>query len=133
MVAADAAVHRAGRAGGRAPLDRRVPPLRPRGAAAPRAPFASCSERFGHRRSPTSGSRCGCAATRELTEALDEWFTAEPTKPEDVPAADWLRWEQNKHENLLGDLPEAPVRAAAVEVPTGAYPILTFVDPEEPE
>lgn len=67
----------------------------------------------------------------ELTEALDEWFTAEPTKPEDVPAADWLRWEQNKHENLLGDLPAAPVRAAAVEVPTGAYPILSFVDPED--
>jgi MerR family copper efflux transcriptional regulator len=65
-----------------------------------------------------------------LNEALDEWFTAEPTRPEDVPAADWLRWEQNKHENLLTDLPAAPRPGAIVEVPTGAYPVIQIADPE---
>ena len=31
---------------------------------------------------------------------MDAWFEAEPQRPEDVPAADWLRWEQDKHERL---------------------------------
>ena len=66
-----------------------------------------------------------------LNEALDEWFTAEPTRPEDVPAADWLRWEQNKHESLLTDLPAAPLPGPVVEVPTGAYPVIHIADPDE--
>lgn len=37
----------------------------------------------------------------ELRESVDEWFEAEPRRPEDVAAADWLRWEQDKHEKLL--------------------------------
>jgi MerR family copper efflux transcriptional regulator len=37
----------------------------------------------------------------ELRESVDEWFEAEPHRPEDVPASDWLRWEQDKHERLL--------------------------------
>jgi DNA-binding transcriptional MerR regulator len=40
-----------------------------------------------------------------LAEALDHWFVAPPAPPEDVPAADWLRWEQDKHERLMADLP----------------------------
>jgi hypothetical protein len=24
-----------------------------------------------------------------------------PSRPDDVPAGDWLRWEQTKHERLL--------------------------------
>jgi adenosylhomocysteinase len=28
-------------------------------------------------------------------------FEAEPERPADVPAADWLRWEQDKHQRLL--------------------------------
>ena len=36
-----------------------------------------------------------------LREALDAWFEAEPTRPDDVPASDWLRWEQDKHQRLL--------------------------------
>jgi hypothetical protein len=43
-----------------------------------------------------------------------------------------LRWEQHKHQNLLNDLPTAAAAAPAVEVPTGAYPVLKIVDPEEP-
>jgi DNA-binding transcriptional MerR regulator len=37
----------------------------------------------------------------ELAEAMDAWFEAEPRRPEDVPPADWLRWEQDKHSKLL--------------------------------
>jgi DNA-binding transcriptional MerR regulator len=36
-----------------------------------------------------------------LRGALDEWFEARPTRPDDVPADDWLRFEQDKHERLL--------------------------------
>ena len=37
----------------------------------------------------------------ELRSAVDAWFEAEPERPEDVPASDWLRFEQEKHERLL--------------------------------
>jgi DNA-binding transcriptional MerR regulator len=36
-----------------------------------------------------------------LRAATDSWLEAEAERPEDVPAADWLRWEQSKHERLL--------------------------------
>jgi MerR family copper efflux transcriptional regulator len=37
-----------------------------------------------------------------LAAALEGWFEAPPpARPEDVPAADWLRWEQDKHQRLL--------------------------------
>jgi MerR family transcriptional regulator, copper efflux regulator len=38
---------------------------------------------------------------RELRDAVEAWFEAEPERPEHVTADDWLRWEQNKHEKLL--------------------------------
>jgi DNA-binding transcriptional MerR regulator len=37
----------------------------------------------------------------ELAGAVDAWLDAEPRRPEDVPPADWLRWEQDKHSKLL--------------------------------
>jgi DNA-binding transcriptional MerR regulator len=37
----------------------------------------------------------------ELREHLDGWFEAPATKPQHVPASDWLRWEQEKHQRLL--------------------------------
>jgi MerR family transcriptional regulator, copper efflux regulator len=37
----------------------------------------------------------------DLRAALDDWLDARAEKPEDVPAADWMRWEQDKHERLL--------------------------------
>jgi len=37
----------------------------------------------------------------ELSAALDGWFITEPARPADVPAADWLLWEQDKHQKLL--------------------------------
>jgi DNA-binding transcriptional MerR regulator len=46
--------------------------------------------------------------TREdeaLREATEAWLDAEAERPDDVPAADWLRWEQEKHERLLETTP----------------------------
>src|SRR3954447_26340699 len=40
-------------------------------------------------------------ADRSLSAATEAWFEAEPERPADVPAADWLRWEQEKHQRLL--------------------------------
>ncbi|MGN6188829.1 MAG: MerR family transcriptional regulator [Conexibacter sp.] len=37
----------------------------------------------------------------DLRAAIAEWFEAEPHRPEHVDAADWLRWEQEKHQRLL--------------------------------
>jgi DNA-binding transcriptional MerR regulator len=36
-----------------------------------------------------------------LREAVDGWLEAQPVRPSDVPVAEWLRFEQNKHERLL--------------------------------
>jgi DNA-binding transcriptional MerR regulator len=37
----------------------------------------------------------------ELREAVQRWLEAEARRPENVTAADWLRFEQEKHERLL--------------------------------
>ncbi len=39
---------------------------------------------------------------RGLREALEEWFEATPSRPVGVPSGEWLRWEQEKHQRLLG-------------------------------
>lgn len=50
----------------------------------------------------------------ELRDAVGEWLEAEPRRPDDVDAADWLRWEQRKHEKLLAvAAPPAAVASAA--------------------
>ena len=37
-----------------------------------------------------------------LRDAVEAWFEAEAHRPEGVAsAADWLRWEQDKHQRLL--------------------------------
>jgi MerR family transcriptional regulator, copper efflux regulator len=36
-----------------------------------------------------------------LREATDAWLEAKAERPDDVPAAHWLRWEQEKHQRLL--------------------------------
>jgi MerR family copper efflux transcriptional regulator len=38
----------------------------------------------------------------ELAGALDEWFDASPRPPQGVPDSDWLAFEQDKHQLLLG-------------------------------
>jgi MerR family transcriptional regulator, copper efflux regulator len=37
----------------------------------------------------------------QLADAVEAWFEAEPARPVDVPAADWLSFEQEKHQRLL--------------------------------
>jgi DNA-binding transcriptional MerR regulator len=37
----------------------------------------------------------------ELRDAVEAWFEATPARPEQIPASDWLRWEQDKHQKLL--------------------------------
>ena len=37
----------------------------------------------------------------DLRAAVEAWFEAKPERPEDVPAADWLSFEQEKHSKLL--------------------------------
>lgn len=50
-----------------------------------------------------------------LREAIDSWLAAEPTRPEHVSAADWLRFEQEKHQRLLADAKSS----AAIARPPG--------------
>ena len=38
----------------------------------------------------------------ELHEAVDTWLEATPRPPEGVASDDWLSWEQEKHQRLLG-------------------------------
>jgi MerR family copper efflux transcriptional regulator len=37
----------------------------------------------------------------ELRGSVDGWLAATAERPADVPAPDWLRWEQEKHSKLL--------------------------------
>jgi len=39
----------------------------------------------------------------DLRDAVEAWFEASPSKPDEVPASDWLRWEQEKHQRLLAE------------------------------
>jgi hypothetical protein len=38
---------------------------------------------------------------RDLRQAVQAWLAAKPSRPDHVSAADWLRFEQDKHERLL--------------------------------
>jgi hypothetical protein len=37
----------------------------------------------------------------DLQGAVQAWLRAQASRPEDVQAEDWLRFEQEKHERLL--------------------------------
>jgi DNA-binding transcriptional MerR regulator len=43
-----------------------------------------------------------------LRQATDAWLDAEPQRPADVEAGDWLRFEQQKHQRLLAALTPTP-------------------------
>jgi DNA-binding transcriptional MerR regulator len=43
-----------------------------------------------------------------LRRAVDEWFASTAQRPEQVPADDWLRWEQDKHRRLLEHREHSP-------------------------
>ena len=49
----------------------------------------------------------------ELARAIDAWFEAEPRRPADVPPAEWLRWEQDKHSKLLALASATPATSPA--------------------
>ncbi len=38
---------------------------------------------------------------QSLRDAVEAWFETEAARPEGVDVADWLRWEQEKHQRLL--------------------------------
>ena len=38
---------------------------------------------------------------RDLSAAIESWLESQARRPEHVPAADWLLFEQEKHERLL--------------------------------
>jgi MerR family transcriptional regulator, copper efflux regulator len=38
---------------------------------------------------------------QDLRSAVEAWFEAKPERPADVPADDWLTFEQEKHSKLL--------------------------------
>jgi DNA-binding transcriptional MerR regulator len=42
-----------------------------------------------------------------LRGAVDAWLEAPVRRPEQVPAGEWLAWEQEKHQRLLGLAPAA--------------------------
>ena len=43
-----------------------------------------------------------------LRQATDAWLDAEPQRPDDIAASDWLRFEQLKHQRLLAALTPTP-------------------------
>lgn len=47
----------------------------------------------------------------ELHDAVQEWLSAEPAKPDDVAGDDWLSWEQDKHQKLLAAAAASPTTA----------------------
>jgi MerR family copper efflux transcriptional regulator len=62
----------------------------------------------------------------ELRDAVEDWLASEPHRPEGVAAAEWLSWEQDKHEKLLaaataGSAPAA-VTAAGGSAPADPTP-----------
>ena len=38
---------------------------------------------------------------RTLRAAVEAWLDATPVRPPQVPASEWLRWEQEKHRKLI--------------------------------
>jgi DNA-binding transcriptional MerR regulator len=45
----------------------------------------------------------------ELGGAVEAWFETEAQRPKDVPADEWLRWEQDKHQGLLAATNPTPL------------------------
>src|ERR1044072_4179044 len=54
----------------------------------------------------------------DLRRAVEACHEAEPTRPEHVDAADWLRWEQRKHEKLLAGAAASPEAIATTSADT---------------
>jgi DNA-binding transcriptional MerR regulator len=52
---------------------------------------------------------------RTLRDAVEAWFEAKPERPDDVPAADWLSFEQEKHSKLLETVRARPTQPTPTE------------------
>jgi MerR family copper efflux transcriptional regulator len=50
-----------------------------------------------------------------LRTSVDTWLEATARRPENVPAPDWLRWEQEKHSKLLQAAAAAPRNTTLME------------------
>ncbi len=42
----------------------------------------------------------------DIGQAVEAWLEARPSRPDDVPATQWLRFEQEKHQRLLAEAAE---------------------------
>ena len=47
------------------------------------------------------GFACRLREDGELRASVDAWLQAPAARPAEVPASDWLSWEQEKHHKLL--------------------------------
>jgi DNA-binding transcriptional MerR regulator len=45
----------------------------------------------------------------ELRQATDAWLEASPERPAGVSRADWLSFEQDKHQRLLAAIAQTPI------------------------
>ena len=50
------------------------------------------------------------ASSGALREAVEGWLEERPRRPDDVSAADWLRFEQDKHQKLLEATDQRPTK-----------------------
>jgi MerR family copper efflux transcriptional regulator len=48
----------------------------------------------------------------DLGGAVDAWFQAQARRPQEVPADEWLRWEQDKHQKLIAATTTTPLELA---------------------
>jgi MerR family transcriptional regulator, copper efflux regulator len=53
-----------------------------------------------------------------LRQATETWLDSKPQRPADVPAADWLRFEQEKHSRLLAAVAATRGEPASQPSPT---------------
>jgi MerR family transcriptional regulator, copper efflux regulator len=47
-----------------------------------------------------------------LRDSVETWLEESPSRPEDVPASEWLSWEQDKHQRLLDAISPPPTPVA---------------------
>ncbi|MBI1757695.1 MAG: MerR family transcriptional regulator [Actinobacteria bacterium] len=67
-----------------------------------------------------------------LRRAVEDWFEATPSRPENVPAGEWLRWEQDKHEKLLAGAARRGTRSTLARRPLAARPAASHgTNPDE--
>jgi DNA-binding transcriptional MerR regulator len=59
----------------------------------------------------------------QLREAIEQWLAAKSVRPEHVNAADWLRFEQEKHQRLLADVTRDARRATSTPTDRRSTPI----------